>query len=684
MLSQAGAWEREVQNKLFKLMKNLSFLFFCIYTLVVSANLYAQTYNVPEILYYKFNTGTTTTPNYASPGQGSVNADLVNMTMGPGGQFDNALIGNGGTGSNTYVGTGWNMNLGTSNWTISLWINNFPSVTGTYYLFGNDISTSFRCFTNGAAGAGNITLRGTGITNVNVTGVLPGPSVVHFVYDSSVPEVRTYVNGTFQSSVSQIAFNLNASVPFKVGSYGTASSIPAGSLLDEFRFYGRALDNSEISATWNVSLPTGSGSAVNPDRVCDFGLIPQYTGGALGGHASGILGDTLYIAGGSVLTGTATNPSASTTVTRYAINSRQWSEGRPLPTAKVGGDLVKCGNNLYYIGGGSVTLTGAADFFAYRYSQDSGWASIANIPTAVTGNVAESWGDSVIYCIMGGWSSYFRGIQIYRPSLNQWSRANDSLPATFGRRSFAGGIQDNKIFVAAGYSGTFRKDFWIGTIGSDAGTITWMQKSDVPCRGTGTSRPGGVAVNNRFYVVAGETTPAPAQQDSIFIWDISDSVWTSQVLSGRGVNTASNYWGVVSAKIVNNKVNVFIPGGFFPTTVNTTKLFALTDSAGCIITGTGSNVISSIPVHFMLEQNYPNPFNPVTKINYELRFKDFESVSLKIFDALGREVATLVNQKQKAGSYEVEFNGSNLSSGVYFYKLEAGNFVDTKRMILLK
>lgn len=651
----------------------------------------SQTYNVPEILYYKFNNGTTTTPNYASPGQGTNPALLSNMFMGPGGQYDSALLGNGGTGSTTYLNSGWNMNLGNSSWTISLWLNGFPSTTGTSYLFGNDITTSFRCFTNGAAGAGNITLRGNGIANVNVTGVLTTqPTVVHFVYNSTLSAILTYVNGVFQSTTAQAPQNLNASVPFKVGSYGTATSIPAGSMIDEFRFYSRALDADEISATWNVTLPTGSSSAVDPDRVCDFGLIPLYPGGALGGHASGILGDTLYIAGGSVLTGTGTNPSASTTVSRYSLVSRQWSAGRPLPSAKVGGDLVKCGNYIYYIGGGSVTLTGAADFFAYRYSQDSGWSAIANIPTAVSGNVAESWGDSVILCIMGGWSSYYRGIQIYRPLLNQWSRASDSIPATFGRRSFAGGIQDNKIFVAAGYSGTFRKDFWIGTIGSDANTISWSQKTDVPCRGTGTSRPGGVAVNNRFYVVAGETTPAPSQQDSIFIWNISDSAWLPQILTGRGVNTASNYWGAISAKIINNRVNVFIPGGFFPTTVNTTKMFVLTDSVGCIMTSSVSSNYTSVPGNFILEQNYPNPFNPVTRINYEL--PSIGNVTLKVYDVLGREVKILVNEIQQAGVHSVEFNADNHSSGVYFYKLvvrganpfESGSLTSTKRMIILK
>jgi len=663
-------------------MKKIKFIFVLLSALFCFNQISGQTYNVPEILYYKFNDGTTTTPNYASPGQGSANADLINMTMGPIGQFDNALIGNGGTGSNTYTGTGWNMNLGTSDWTLSLWINNFPAVTGTSYLFGNDITTSFRCFTNGAAGAGNITLRGNGLTNVNVTGVLPGPSVVHFVYDSSVPAIRTYVNGVFQSSVPQSALNLNAAVPFKVGSYGTASSIPAGAFIDEFRFYSRALNADEIAGTWNQTLPTGGGPAQDPNRVCDYGLIPQYPGGALGGHASAVLGDTLYIAGGSVLTGTATNPSASTTVTRYAISSNQWSAGRPLPTAKVGGDLVKCGSNLYYIGGGSITLTGAADFFAYKYSQDSGWSSISNIPTAVSGNVAEAWGDSVVYCIMGGWSSYYRGLQIYRPSLNQWSRANDSLPATFGRRSFAGGIEGNKIYVAAGYSVQFRKDFWIGTIGADANTITWVQKSDVPMRGTGSSRPGGHAVNNKFYVVTGETTPAPAQQDSIYIWSISDSAWIPQIITGRGANTASNYWGIISSSIIDNKVKIWIPGGFFPVSVNTTKLLVLSDSIGCIMTGVSNSNFSMLPGSFRLSQNYPNPFNPVTRIKYSVPVQS--SVKLILYDVLGKEVKTIVNEVKPAGEYIYDLNASSLSSGVYFYKLEADGFIDTKRMILLK
>ena len=91
---------------------------------------------------------------------------------------------------------------------------------------------------------------------------------------------------------------------------------------------------------------------------------------------------------------------------------------------------------------------------------------------------------------------------------------------------------------------------------------------------------------------------------------------------------------------------------------------------------------SLIPESYSLSQNFPNPFNPSTKITYQLPVNS--EVSLKIFDMLGKEVITLVNEKKDAGRYEVQFNATNLASGMYFYRLAAGNFTDTKRMILIK
>ncbi|OQY71329.1 MAG: hypothetical protein B6D44_13180 [Ignavibacteriales bacterium UTCHB2] len=97
---------------------------------------------------------------------------------------------------------------------------------------------------------------------------------------------------------------------------------------------------------------------------------------------------------------------------------------------------------------------------------------------------------------------------------------------------------------------------------------------------------------------------------------------------------------------------------------------------------------------YSLEQNYPNPFNPTTKIKFtipDVALSGVEGslVSLKVYDVLGNEVATLVNEYKPAGSYEVEFNGhsdggQNLSSGIYFYTLQSGSFFQTRKMILMK
>lgn len=94
------------------------------------------------------------------------------------------------------------------------------------------------------------------------------------------------------------------------------------------------------------------------------------------------------------------------------------------------------------------------------------------------------------------------------------------------------------------------------------------------------------------------------------------------------------------------------------------------------------NFITNLPENFYVSQNYPNPFNPGTTIEYSI--PEPSNVIIKVFDLLGREVATLVNEEKPVGNYNVKFNGSNLASGIYFYRLEAGKFVQTKKLILLR
>jgi len=100
------------------------------------------------------------------------------------------------------------------------------------------------------------------------------------------------------------------------------------------------------------------------------------------------------------------------------------------------------------------------------------------------------------------------------------------------------------------------------------------------------------------------------------------------------------------------------------------------------------NLISSvaisneIPTAFNLSQNYPNPFNPFTIIRFSV--PEESSVSIVVINPLGEEVTTLINENITAGSYEVDFNAAGLPSGIYFYKIQAGSFIETRKMILLK
>jgi len=95
-----------------------------------------------------------------------------------------------------------------------------------------------------------------------------------------------------------------------------------------------------------------------------------------------------------------------------------------------------------------------------------------------------------------------------------------------------------------------------------------------------------------------------------------------------------------------------------------------------------SNVANNIPNAYQLYANYPNPFNPTTMISYDIPTAG--TVKLVVYDMLGREIETLVNQRQNAGKYGVMFDASRLASGIYFYRLEAGSFSATKKLMLLK
>jgi len=159
------------------------------------------------------------------------------------------------------------------------------------------------------------------------------------------------------------------------------------------------------------------------------------------------------------------------------------------------------------------------------------------------------------------------------------------------------------------------------------------------------------------------------------------------VLSGSG-NPTSVQWGVNNdVSQIQLTTSALVAGSICTLQINNQKSINNIAMSDTTITFTvlGTTSVSrqtTLPKDFRLEQNFPNPFNPVT--NIEFRISNFEFVKLSIFDLLGRPVATLVNEEKATGTYTVSFDAANLPSGVYFYRLTAGQFTATQHMLLLK
>ncbi len=163
--------------------------------------------------------------------------------------------------------------------------------------------------------------------------------------------------------------------------------------------------------------------------------------------------------------------------------------------------------------------------------------------------------------------------------------------------------------------------------------------------------------------------------DSVFTFTVNSS---GQFFNTSGrmnnlENVSGNFTPEVGIRNVNGDSCLVFFGSLYLDT-----LWAAFGCSGAI-SGIEKNLI---PFKFSLSQNYPNPFNPVTKIQYDIAKKS--DVTLSIYDILGKHIETMVNETKDAGSYIVEYNASALPSGLYFYKLEAGNFSEVKKMVLIK
>lgn len=176
--------------------------------------------------------------------------------------------------------------------------------------------------------------------------------------------------------------------------------------------------------------------------------------------------------------------------------------------------------------------------------------------------------------------------------------------------------------------------------------------------------------------------------------DLTDYISVNPALYTLDV-TPGNDNNVIVASLLadlsslSGKTAVVFASGFLTPSVNQNGssfgIFAVLANGTVVQFGTLTGIKTSeysAPVNFDLKQNFPNPFNPSTKIEFAL--PSDQTVTLKVFNMLGQEVAILINKEMNAGNHNINFNAYNLSSGVYLYQLKAGNYIQTKKMTILK
>lgn len=191
-------------------------------------------------------------------------------------------------------------------------------------------------------------------------------------------------------------------------------------------------------------------------------------------------------------------------------------------------------------------------------------------------------------------------------------------------------------------------------IKSTNGGTSWAVTSFTPSALTFALK--GVPGSTFYWVGGGSTTS--------MVWRSTDNGTT---FTSQSVSATNAVYGMT-----------FVHQGLGWLGTATGKIFKYVDPN---YTGVG-NPGNETPANYKLEQNYPNPFNPTTTINYSI--PSASQVSIKVYDMLGNEIMTLVNDRKNAGSYSTSFNASNLASGIYLYKIVAGSYTDTKKMTLIK
>jgi PKD repeat protein len=655
----------------------------------------------PELLYYRFDGSGTTVPNEASaPPVGTATATILGgLTQGTSGLCSGSLIGSGISSTTDYLNTGWTPNLGNGSWTFSFRTNNVTGTSTLYYIFGDIGTASFRCFTNGVAGANNWILRGAGITDVLATGGAQAtPTMTTFVYDNTLNNIKSYVNGVLINTIAQTAPNLTGTGPLKVMGYSANVGMSLGGQLDEFRLYSRALSAAEVAQLYNPTLPSGF---LGPDvSTCGGSAVPIIVGPPISGNilwSTGSTNDTIFVDSTYTATVSVSGVCGSGMDT---INIT----AAPNPVVNIGGTGAFCAGN-------STTLDAGAGYTSYD------WSTLDSTQSLVVGTAGAY---SVVVTDSNGCagSDSISVIENANPIVSIGADTticggdNIILDPGAGYMQYNWSTLDSSQFISAGSAGAYSVMVTDsnGCVGADSINLS-VNPAPIANAGADTSFCEGGSVvldagsgypsyewNNQVFTSI-NTVNAPGTY-TVTVTDSlgcegSDAVVVTEILnpvasfttapSGLTVsftNTSTNgttyAWdfGDSGTSTTMSPSHTYTSGGNYVVTL------IVTNSCGSDTTTSQVTITSTDDALFGGSISlYPNPAQNQVTISADIQGS--HNVMVSVLNPIGQIVYS-ENAGSISGLFTRNLNLSAFTAGVYFVKLTADDNQATIRLVVTK
>lgn len=412
------------------------------------------------------------------------------------------------------------------------------------------------------------------------------------------------------------------------------------------------LNNGNVVGDNGTILRTTDGS-VAPEDDLQFTTLADMNDARYG---AGYTFDGNYIY--SICGGIIESPWKSTNIERYDLASNTWTEFITdlIPRRYCSAEYVPSQNKIYIFNGDTYTGSTYTDTVEIVDVLTGELSYSATNPYPVTYGGSAVWQNRIY--LFGGRNSDGVSNRLYEfdPQTNNWTRLPDMPEA----KQTNGEIINGVLYVFGGYDGTTSKRIDAYNIQNS----TWTALGEMP-----------VGISTHATAKSGKDIWLVGSYDDIKFLAVYDTV------ANNFTQLTSNMIGRRHAGAVVVEDNLYIFGGNQASSnASTLKSLEFANISDDVVSV--NNEDNQVINNVVLNYNYPNPFNPITTIRYSI--PEFSFVSIKIFNVLGKEIATLINTNKSIGNHQVIFDATSLSSGMYFYRLQVGDFVETKKMILMK